>query len=147
MYLSLCLSLVLDDVDEGERFEFDSSSDEVPEADRPPPDPEGISVPPPCSSAARDAPMNGTSPYPENLLTAEADLPPPPQNCLNNNSPLSHEPFPQGDLPPPPIELCHNAAEGQDRDPPPALEGATGAAAHRQQDGECTVNTKIMIFF
>ncbi|KAK7142345.1 hypothetical protein R3I94_011883 [Phoxinus phoxinus] len=128
---------LLDDVDEGERFEFDSSSDEAPEADRPPPDPEGISVPPPCSSAARDAPVNGTSPNPENLLTAEADLPPPPQNCLTNNSPLAHEPFPQGDLPPPPpppVELCHNAAEGQDRDPPPALEGATGAAAHREQD-------------
>ncbi|XP_048047021.1 LOW QUALITY PROTEIN: rho guanine nucleotide exchange factor 10 [Megalobrama amblycephala] len=125
---------LLDDEDEGERFEFDDSGDEAPEADRPPPEPEGISVPPPCSSAAGDAPMNGTSPNPENLLTAEADLPPPPQNCLTNNRPLAHAPFPQGDLPPPPIELCHNAAEGQDRDPPPPPEGATGAAAHIEQD-------------
>ncbi|KAK9959696.1 hypothetical protein ABG768_009802 [Culter alburnus] len=125
---------LLDDEDEGERFEFDDSGDEAPEADRPPPEPEGISVPPPCSSAAGDAPMNGTSPNPENLLTAEADLPPPPQNCLTNNRPLAHAPFPQGDLPPPPIELCHNAAEVQDRDPPPPPEGATGAAAHIKQD-------------
>ncbi|XP_067224054.1 rho guanine nucleotide exchange factor 10 isoform X2 [Chanodichthys erythropterus] len=125
---------LLDDEDEGERFEFDDSGDEAPEADRPPPEPEGISVPPPCSSAAGDAPMNGTSPNPENLLTAEADLPPPPQNCLTNNRPLAHAPFPQGDLPPPPIELCHNAAESQDRDPPPPPEGATGAAALIEQD-------------
>ncbi|XP_051724415.1 rho guanine nucleotide exchange factor 10 isoform X3 [Ctenopharyngodon idella] len=125
---------LLDDEDEGERFEFDDSGDEAPEADRPPPEPEGMSVPPPCSTAAGDAPMNGTSPNPENLFTAEADLPPPPQNCLTNNRPLAHAPFPQGDLPPPPIELCHNAAEGQDRDLPPPPEGATGAAAHSKQD-------------
>uniref|UniRef100_A0A672NWZ3 Rho guanine nucleotide exchange factor 10 n=1 Tax=Sinocyclocheilus grahami TaxID=75366 RepID=A0A672NWZ3_SINGR len=58
---------VLDD--EVERLEFDDSGDEAPEVDRPPPEPEGISVPPPCSSTARDAPINGTSPNPENLLT------------------------------------------------------------------------------
>uniref|UniRef100_A0A671MGE9 Rho guanine nucleotide exchange factor 10 n=1 Tax=Sinocyclocheilus anshuiensis TaxID=1608454 RepID=A0A671MGE9_9TELE len=75
--------------DEGERFEFDDSGDEAPEVDRPPPEPEGISVPPPCSSTAGDAPINGTSPNPENLLTAEADLPPPPQDCPTNNSPLA----------------------------------------------------------
>uniref|UniRef100_A0A672P0B9 Rho guanine nucleotide exchange factor 10 n=1 Tax=Sinocyclocheilus grahami TaxID=75366 RepID=A0A672P0B9_SINGR len=55
--------------DEVERLEFDDSGDEAPEVDRPPPEPEGISVPPPCSSTARDAPINGTSPNPENLLT------------------------------------------------------------------------------
>ncbi|ROJ78857.1 Rho guanine nucleotide exchange factor 10 [Anabarilius grahami] len=114
--------------------DFPPPPPDPPEADRPPPEPEGISVPPPCSSAAADAPMNGTSPNPENLLTADADLPPPPQNCLTNNRPLAHAPFPQGDLPPPPIELCHNAAEGQDRDPPPPPEGATGAAVHIEHE-------------
>uniref|UniRef100_A0A671PPB4 Rho guanine nucleotide exchange factor 10 n=1 Tax=Sinocyclocheilus anshuiensis TaxID=1608454 RepID=A0A671PPB4_9TELE len=58
----------------GETFEFDDSGDEAPEADRPPPEPEGIFMPPPCSSTAGDAPVNGTSSNPENLLTAEADL-------------------------------------------------------------------------
>uniref|UniRef100_A0A671PNV4 Rho guanine nucleotide exchange factor 10 n=1 Tax=Sinocyclocheilus anshuiensis TaxID=1608454 RepID=A0A671PNV4_9TELE len=102
---------LLDDEDEGETFEFDDSGDEAPEADRPPPEPEGIFMPPPCSSTAGDAPVNGTSSNPENLLTAEADLPPPPQDCPTNNSSLAHAPFPQCDLPPPPIELCQNAAE------------------------------------
>uniref|UniRef100_A0A672LI86 Rho guanine nucleotide exchange factor 10 n=1 Tax=Sinocyclocheilus grahami TaxID=75366 RepID=A0A672LI86_SINGR len=102
---------LLDDEDEGETFEFDDSGDEAPEADRPPPEPEGILMHPPCSSTAEDAPVNGTSPNPENLLTAEADLPPPPQDCPTNNSSLAHAPFPQCDLPPPPIELCQNAAE------------------------------------
>uniref|UniRef100_A0A672NYD1 Rho guanine nucleotide exchange factor 10 n=1 Tax=Sinocyclocheilus grahami TaxID=75366 RepID=A0A672NYD1_SINGR len=94
-----------------ERLEFDDSGDEAPEVDRPPPEPEGISVP-----------------NPENLLTAEADLPPPPQDCPTNNSPLALAPFPQCDLPPPPIELCHNAVERQDRNPSLPPEGATGAA-------------------
>ncbi len=129
---------MLDDEAEGEKFEFDDSGDEAPEADRPPPEPEGIFMPPPCSSAAGDAPVNGTSPDPENLLTAEADLPPPPQDCPTNNSPLAHAPFPQFDLPPPPIELCQNAAERQDRDPPPPSEGATGAAVDSEQDGKFT---------
>ncbi|XP_050989580.1 rho guanine nucleotide exchange factor 10 isoform X2 [Labeo rohita] len=118
---------LLDDEDEGERFEFDDSGDEAPEADRPPPEPEAIFMPPPCSSAGGDAPVNGTSPNRENLLTAEADLPPPPQDCPTNNSPLAHASFPQCDLPPPPIELCHNT-ESQ----PP--EGTTGAAVHIEQD-------------
>uniref|UniRef100_A0A673L068 Rho guanine nucleotide exchange factor 10 n=1 Tax=Sinocyclocheilus rhinocerous TaxID=307959 RepID=A0A673L068_9TELE len=91
----LSLSLVLDDEDEGEEFEFDDSGDEAPEADRPPPEPEGILMHPPCSLTAGDAPVNGTSPNPENLLTAEADLPPPPQDCPTNNSSLAHAPFPQ----------------------------------------------------
>ncbi len=55
-----------------------------------------------------------------------------------NNSPLAHAPFPQFDLPPPPIELCQNAAERQDRDPPPPSEGATGAAVDSEQDGKFT---------
>ncbi len=93
-------------------------------------------MPPPCSSAARDAPVNGTSPDSENLLTAEIDLPPPPQDCPTNNSPLALAPIPQFDLPPPPIELCQNAAERQDRDPPTPSEGATGAAADSEQDGK-----------
>ncbi|XP_016384556.1 rho guanine nucleotide exchange factor 10-like isoform X1 [Sinocyclocheilus rhinocerous] len=125
---------LLDDEDEGEEFEFDDSGDEAPEADRPPPEPEGILMHPPCSLTAGDAPVNGTSPNPENLLTAEADLPPPPQDCPTNNSSLAHAPFPQCDLPPPPIELCQNAAERQARDPPPPSEGAIGAAVDSEQD-------------
>ncbi|KTG47930.1 hypothetical protein cypCar_00008465 [Cyprinus carpio] len=120
---------MLDDEDEGERFEFDDSGDEAPEADRLPPEPEGISVPPPCSSAAGDAPVNGTSPNPENLLNAEADLLLPPQDCPTNNSPLAPAPFPQCNLPPPPIELCHNAVEL----PLPPV-GATGAAVDSEQN-------------
>uniref|UniRef100_A0A671PTP0 Rho guanine nucleotide exchange factor 10 n=1 Tax=Sinocyclocheilus anshuiensis TaxID=1608454 RepID=A0A671PTP0_9TELE len=59
-----------------ETFEFDDSGDEAPEADRPPPEPEGIFMPPPCSSTAGDAPVNGTSSNPENLLTAELKVSP-----------------------------------------------------------------------
>ncbi|XP_052437154.1 rho guanine nucleotide exchange factor 10-like isoform X3 [Carassius gibelio] len=131
---------LLDDEDEGEKFEFDDNGDEAPEAERPPPEPEGVVMPPPCSSTARDAPVNGTSPNPENLLTAEADLPPPPQGCPNNISPLAHAPFPKCDLPPPPIELCQNAAERQDRLPPPPSEGAIGAAVDSNQDSKFTLN-------
>lgn len=130
---------MLDDEDEGERFEFDDSGDEAPEADRPPPEPEAIFMPPPCSSAGGDAPVNGTSPNRENLLTAEADLPPPPQDCPTNNSPLAHASFPQCDLPPPPIELCHNT-ESQ----PP--EGTTGAAVHIEQDGKFAADIKVNYF-
>ncbi|XP_052437158.1 rho guanine nucleotide exchange factor 10-like isoform X7 [Carassius gibelio] len=130
---------LLDDEDEGEKFEFDDNGDEAPEAERPPPEPEGVVMPPPCSSTARDAPVNGTSPNPENLLTAEADLPPPPQGCPNNISPLAHAPFPKCDLPPPPIELCQNAAERQDRLPPPPSEGAIGAAVDSNQDSKFTL--------
>ncbi|XP_043107606.1 rho guanine nucleotide exchange factor 10-like [Puntigrus tetrazona] len=128
--------MVLDDEDEGEKFEFDDSGDEAPEADRPPPEPEGVFLPPPCSSAAGDAPVNGTSPNQKNLLTAEADLPPLPQDCPANNSPLAHAPFPQCDLPPPPphIEPCQNTGEHQDRHLPPSAEGATGGAVDSKQD-------------
>ncbi|XP_051579459.1 rho guanine nucleotide exchange factor 10-like isoform X2 [Myxocyprinus asiaticus] len=124
---------LLNDEDEGERFEFDDSGDEAPEADRPPPEPEGISMPPPCLSAARDTPVNGTSPNPETLLTAEDDLTPPPQDCPSNNTPLAHAAFPLGDLPPPPTEVCHNAAEGQNSDPIPPPEGAAGAVHFEQE--------------
>ncbi|KAI7804391.1 rho guanine nucleotide exchange factor 10 [Triplophysa rosa] len=126
---------LLDDEDEGGRFEFEDSGDEAPEADRPPPDPEGTSMALTYLSADRDAPVNGTSPNPENLLTAEADLPPPPQDCPANNTPLAHAAFPQGDLPPPPADLCYSASQGQDGDPIPAAEGTTGAAVYSQSEG------------
>nr|XP_055028117.1 rho guanine nucleotide exchange factor 10 isoform X1 [Misgurnus anguillicaudatus]XP_055028118.1 rho guanine nucleotide exchange factor 10 isoform X1 [Misgurnus anguillicaudatus] len=123
--------------DGGEKFEFDDSGDEAPEADRLPPDPEGMSVPPPSSSADRDAPVNVTSPNPESLLTTEAVLPPPPHDCLNNNTSSAHAAFPQGDLPPPPSELCYSTVEGLHSDPPPPpLEDATGAAVYSDLEGD-----------
>ncbi|XP_051502027.1 rho guanine nucleotide exchange factor 10-like isoform X2 [Myxocyprinus asiaticus] len=128
---------LLNDEDEGERF--DDSGDEAPEADRPPPEPEGISMPPPCSSAAKDPPVNGTSPNPENLLTTEADLPPLPQDCPSNSTSLAHAAFLQGELPPPPTEPCHSATEGQNSDPTPPPEGATGAV-HNEQEGNKVVS-------
>uniref|UniRef100_A0A673L5L3 Rho guanine nucleotide exchange factor 10 n=1 Tax=Sinocyclocheilus rhinocerous TaxID=307959 RepID=A0A673L5L3_9TELE len=88
----LSLSLVLDDEDEGEEFEFDDSGDEAPEADRPPPEPEGILMHPPCSLTAGDAPVNGTSPNPENLLTLKVspysviDIAPLQQHLLSEQS-------------------------------------------------------------
>lgn len=125
---------LLDDEDEGERFEFDDSGDEVPEADRPPPEPEGISVPPPCSSSVRDAPVNEASPNPEHTFNAEADLPPPPQDFPANNRPLAEALF-KSDLPPlpppPPTELCPGAAEGRKIDLNPPAEGTD---VHREQD-------------
>ncbi|XP_052001286.1 rho guanine nucleotide exchange factor 10-like isoform X1 [Xyrauchen texanus] len=129
---------LLNDEDEGERFEFDDSGDEAPEADRPPPEPEGISMPPPCLSAARVTPVNGTSPNPETLLTIEADLPPPPQDCASNNTPLAHAAFPLGDLPPP-TEVCHTAAEGQNSEPILPPEGTTGAV-HSEHEGKKEVS-------
>ncbi|XP_021328851.1 rho guanine nucleotide exchange factor 10 isoform X2 [Danio rerio] len=126
---------LLDDEDEGERFEFDDSGDEAPEADRPPPEPEGISVPPPCSSSVRDAPVNEASPNPEHTFNAEADLPPPPQDFPANNRPLAEALFKQSDLPPlpppPPTELCPGAAEGRKIDLNPPAEGTD---VHRMQD-------------
>uniref|UniRef100_A0A671MD82 Rho guanine nucleotide exchange factor 10 n=1 Tax=Sinocyclocheilus anshuiensis TaxID=1608454 RepID=A0A671MD82_9TELE len=52
---------VLDDEDEGERFEFDDSGDEAPEVDRPPPEPEGISVPPPLNRGAGVVPTSASN--------------------------------------------------------------------------------------
>lgn len=135
---------MLDDEDEGGRFEFEDSGDEAPEADRLPPDPEGTSMALTYSSADRDAPVNRTSPNPENLLTAEADLPPPPQDCPANNTPLALATFPQGDLPPPPADLCYSASQGQDSEPIPTAEGTTGAAVYSQLEGTFTLQGMIL---
>uniref|UniRef100_A0A672P4K1 Rho guanine nucleotide exchange factor 10 n=1 Tax=Sinocyclocheilus grahami TaxID=75366 RepID=A0A672P4K1_SINGR len=50
---------VLDD--EVERLEFDDSGDEAPEVDRPPPEPEGISVPPPLNRGAGVVPTSASN--------------------------------------------------------------------------------------
>ncbi|TRZ01887.1 hypothetical protein DNTS_014852 [Danionella cerebrum] len=123
---------LLDDGDEGERFEFDDSGNEAPEADRPPPEPEGISSPPPCSSTVQAPPINGTSPNPENGFNAESDLPLPPQDCPSNYSSL--------DLPPPPSELCAALAEGQEPNPNSTQEDADSCSLQNENTDASGVN-------
>uniref|UniRef100_A0A671MEN6 Rho guanine nucleotide exchange factor 10 n=1 Tax=Sinocyclocheilus anshuiensis TaxID=1608454 RepID=A0A671MEN6_9TELE len=75
-----------DDEDEGERFEFDDSGDEAPEVDRPPPEPEGISVPPPCAGVVPTSASNSKlkvrpysvidiGPIQQQLLSEQSDVP------------------------------------------------------------------------
>lgn len=97
LFLPLFLSSVLDEEEDGERFEFD---DEAPEAERPPSFPPALDY---------DCPV---------LENAEADLPPPPP------PPQTCPAAPHGDFPPPPDE--GRVRDGADKELPPPPEGADG---------------------
>lgn len=100
--LSLFLSSVLDEEEEGESFEFD---DEAPEAERPPLFPPALE--------------DDSSVYLV-LENAEADLPlpPPPPPSLLQTCPAA----PHGDFPPPPEQ--GQIQDGADKELPPPPGGA-----------------------
>ncbi|XP_072546143.1 rho guanine nucleotide exchange factor 10 isoform X2 [Salminus brasiliensis] len=140
---------MLDDEEEGEQFEFDDSCDEAPEADRPPPAPpvQDYGAPDQCGAAGASVPISVALTSPRNeqdhlgsLNNAEADLPPPPLNCLAPNAPLCSTTGLQSDLPAPPDCLDGSVADaGLDSDLPPPLEFASEPATQTVVSSTSTV--------
>lgn len=130
---------MLDEDEEGEKFEFDDSCDEAPEADRPPPAPPAwdYGATDHCgAAAAAAAPPSSVGTSPGNSLdscNAEADLPPPPENCTTSNDPVYPTTGPLRGSAAPPIDehsLDVSATAGDlSCDLPPPPEDATAPAA------------------
>ncbi|XP_049319516.1 rho guanine nucleotide exchange factor 10 isoform X2 [Astyanax mexicanus] len=131
---------LLDDEEEGEQFEFDDSCDEAPEADRLPPAPPAQDYGAPDHTGAAGASVPVSLPCLENdpahldsLNKAEADLPPPPANCLAPNATVSCTSDLQSDLPAPPDCLDGSVADaGLNSDLPPPLEFPTEPATREE---------------
>uniref|UniRef100_A0A8B9KQU6 Rho guanine nucleotide exchange factor 10 n=1 Tax=Astyanax mexicanus TaxID=7994 RepID=A0A8B9KQU6_ASTMX len=137
---------MLDDEEEGEQFEFDDSCDEAPEADRLPPAPPAQDYGAPDHTGAAGASVPVSLPCLENdpahldsLNKAEADLPPPPANCLAPNVTVSCTSDLQSDLPAPPDCLDGSVADaGLNSDLPPPLEFPTEPATREGRIGNKT---------
>ncbi|KAL7861491.1 hypothetical protein SRHO_G00129320 [Serrasalmus rhombeus] len=154
---------MLEEEEEGEQFEFDDSCDEAPEADQdrlpPAPPVQDYGASDHCGAAASSASVsppslvgkansaNGTNPDSLSLYNAEADLPPPPENCVPPNAPLCPTVASQSDLPAPSEEEQHlNGsvdAAGLDSDLPPPPEDVTGPATQTGNSNSSVAQSKV----
>ncbi|XP_030643315.1 rho guanine nucleotide exchange factor 10 [Chanos chanos] len=124
-----------DEDDEGERFDFDDSGDDAPEADRPPPAPpaqdygaEGAELTVPVIPAHSSTPQSSQSNTEPPV--SETNFPPPPEDLSNSSSTTATTPAAtaaaeESDLAPLPKEQCPNVTGGSmENDLPPPPEGA-----------------------
>ncbi|XP_031436615.1 rho guanine nucleotide exchange factor 10 isoform X2 [Clupea harengus] len=159
----LAEGMAFNDEDEGERFEFDDSGDDIPEADRPPPAPPapdyaeqgmlgGECPPPPGAVAPLPAsphpnPTPEASPAPTTTTTTTTDAafpPPPPDESCEAPSTVTTNPTstptsaaPEAQLPPPhQEEPPPPSVPAPETDLPPPPEDAAAAAAAAPDPGQ-----------